>query len=262
MKIIDCVQGSPEWWSARMGRPTASCFDKIVKPEPQKIAVPVDVAHDVIAGHVWEGINLSASQLEELENDGLKAGKSRKYCYFTGLAPSSQRAAYRNKLIAERLGVREEEFSGSPDIERGKQLEAEARDWLAMEIGEEIAEVGFCEEDFGRYGCSPDGIIWDNDEAHTGTPIELKCPKVSTAIGYLIEGKVPGGYLVQCHGHMAVTGADKCHFAVYADHESVNHLHRVILRSNYTEALKQHLVKFCDEVDAALPKVTDDPAYL
>lgn len=33
MKIVDCVQGTPEWYSARLGIPTASCFDKIVDDE-------------------------------------------------------------------------------------------------------------------------------------------------------------------------------------------------------------------------------------
>lgn len=30
MKIIDCIQGSPEWFAARCGIPTASDFDKII----------------------------------------------------------------------------------------------------------------------------------------------------------------------------------------------------------------------------------------
>jgi len=40
MKIIDCVQGSPEWFAARCGIPTASNFDKIItidgKPSKQR----------------------------------------------------------------------------------------------------------------------------------------------------------------------------------------------------------------------------------
>lgn len=41
MIIIDCVQGSPEWWAARCGVPSASEFDKILTPaklEPSKSA--------------------------------------------------------------------------------------------------------------------------------------------------------------------------------------------------------------------------------
>lgn len=40
MKIIDCVQGSPEWFEARVGLPTSSNFDKIIttqgKPSKSK----------------------------------------------------------------------------------------------------------------------------------------------------------------------------------------------------------------------------------
>lgn len=32
MKIINCAQNTPEWFLARRGIPTASCFDKIVTP--------------------------------------------------------------------------------------------------------------------------------------------------------------------------------------------------------------------------------------
>lgn len=33
MKIIDVVQGSPEWIAARIGLPTASSFDRIIQPK-------------------------------------------------------------------------------------------------------------------------------------------------------------------------------------------------------------------------------------
>lgn len=36
MKTISCVQGSPEWLAARIGLPTASCFDKILTPTTLK----------------------------------------------------------------------------------------------------------------------------------------------------------------------------------------------------------------------------------
>ena len=32
MKIIECDQGTPEWWAARCGIPTASQFSKIITP--------------------------------------------------------------------------------------------------------------------------------------------------------------------------------------------------------------------------------------
>lgn len=41
MIVVDCAQGTPEWWQARLGIPTASEFDKILTPaklEPSKSA--------------------------------------------------------------------------------------------------------------------------------------------------------------------------------------------------------------------------------
>lgn len=32
MKIIECEQGSPEWFAARVGKVTASCMEKIITP--------------------------------------------------------------------------------------------------------------------------------------------------------------------------------------------------------------------------------------
>lgn len=39
MKVIQCVQRSPEWWLARRGLPTASDFDKILTPATLKPSV-------------------------------------------------------------------------------------------------------------------------------------------------------------------------------------------------------------------------------
>lgn len=36
MIVIDCEQGSPEWLAVRLGRPTASCFSKLLTPKTMK----------------------------------------------------------------------------------------------------------------------------------------------------------------------------------------------------------------------------------
>lgn len=42
MLIIDCEQGTPDWYAARLGIPTASEFDSIITPKTGKLAA----AHD------------------------------------------------------------------------------------------------------------------------------------------------------------------------------------------------------------------------
>lgn len=42
MRTITAPQGSPEWHAARIGRPTASCFDRIVKPSTGELSKSCD----------------------------------------------------------------------------------------------------------------------------------------------------------------------------------------------------------------------------
>ncbi len=54
MKILDCKQGTPEWFAARCGLPTSSNFDKIVtsdgKPSKQKEKYLYTVAGEKVSG--------------------------------------------------------------------------------------------------------------------------------------------------------------------------------------------------------------------
>ena len=42
MQVLDIEQGSPEWFEARKGLPTASCFSKIITPKTGKLSASVD----------------------------------------------------------------------------------------------------------------------------------------------------------------------------------------------------------------------------
>jgi len=209
MKIIECIQGSPEWWKARAGIPTASEFSRIVTPVKWK--------------------------------------------------PAEATEKYRNDKLAEIIGWRKTEFSGSPDIERGNRMEAEVRRWLAMEIGERINEVGFCLSDCGRYGTSPDGLT------DAGIPVELKCPADNTYFGwkrdYKATGAMPAEHLPQVHGHMLVTGAPFCWFCFYPENERINPVAIRIERDEKTERLGEIVSAFCDLLAKERVELIDDIAF-
>lgn len=49
MKVLNCIQGSPEWWSAREGIPTCSNFHRIITPKTQQLAGGAeDYIHELI----------------------------------------------------------------------------------------------------------------------------------------------------------------------------------------------------------------------
>lgn len=178
--------------------------------------------------------------------------------------PAAAQDGYINELIAESMGWRKREFSGSPDIERGHLLEDEARQFLALEIGEDIEEIGFALSECGRYGCSPDGIT------KSGVPVELKCPDTHTVVGYIRGTELPSEYKCQVHGHMILTGSGHAWFCAYPDYFNIdeeyrNRFHPFVIkveRDDFTEKLESELEAFCDRLDEEKLKVIADPAYL
>lgn len=123
--------------------------------------------------------------------------------------PSTQMEAYALKLAADLFaGEDTDGWQGNAYTERGHEVEAEARAWLAFERDIEIDQPGFVADDEGRFGCSPDGRI-DSD----GGLIEIKClPKghVKALLHYADKGTLPADYLPQIHMQMLVCDAPYC----------------------------------------------------
>lgn len=98
----------------------------------------------------------------------------------------------------------------SPAMQRGSELESEARDWLAFELGEAIHEIGLVvhpELDF--VSVSPDGLI----EPDRG--VEIKCPLHRAYMDVVRTQKVPARYRWQVQGSLWVTGRREWVFCAY-----------------------------------------------
>lgn len=117
---------------------------------------------------------------------------------------------YLRELLAEWLSGQAAETYQSGWMARGNEMEPEARDYYAFERGLTVERVGFVYADDSRmFGCSPDGIIADDGL------LEIKNPKPSTHIGYLLSGTLPMDYRPQVHGSLLVTGRAWCDFLSY-----------------------------------------------
>lgn len=124
--------------------------------------------------------------------------------------PSKSAEGYLRELLAEWLSGRPAESYTSGWMERGKEIEAEARDFYAFERGGDVQQVGFVYADDSRMvGCSPDGLISDDGM------IEIKSPAPKTHIGYLLDGGLPLDYRPQVQGSLLVTGRAWCDFLSY-----------------------------------------------
>jgi hypothetical protein len=95
------------------------------------------------------------------------------------------------------------------EMEEGQILEMEARRWVSWQFDEKMRNVGFCEGDDGRCGCSPDALLGGDGG------LELKCAQHTNHVRYLLDGILPKQYAVQVHFSMFVTGRKWWRFVSY-----------------------------------------------
>ena len=147
MKILEAEQGTQEWLDARLGRPSASQFHKLITTK----------------------------------------GK-----------PSTSADGYINTLIAERLMGYSEPLFVTDAMQRGTDLEPEARETYEFINNVQVQEVGFILDDSGEFGCSPDGLVDDGG-------LEIKCPAAHNHIAWARKKACPSKHFAQVQGCMWIT---------------------------------------------------------
>ena len=199
------------------------------------------------------------------EWDVLRAGKltasmAKKLVTPTGKASTQYRAEIA-RIIAERMGLQEPEFiKPTYWMERGVNLEAQAQAWFEVETDLEVEQVGFVSDEDGLVGASPDGIIYDPhltegvlDVDFYKIPLELKCPKPSTHLQYLIEGGMPKEHIAQVHYQIALCNAPYGYFCSY--NPDVRPLILRVDRDDYTKTMEEGIKKYKAEFIAALKSI-------
>lgn len=158
MQIIDCEQGTEEWFRARAGMPTASEFATV-----------------------------------------MASGR--------GGGDSKSRRTYMLKLAGEILTSEPMENYSNAHMERGKQMEAEARDYYAFTKGVEPQQVGFIVN--GPKGCSPDSLIGD------AGMLEIKTKLPHLMIETILKDEFPAEHKAQCQGALWVAEREWIDIIVY-----------------------------------------------
>ena len=158
------------------------------------------------------------------------------------------RKDYLYQVAAERIsGEPEGDGFKSTWMERGNELEADARLWFEEKFSVLVEQVGLVYMDDRKViSCSPDGLLGEEG-------LEIKCPKASTHIAYLDAGKVPTIYIPQIQGSMMVTGFDSWNFLSY--HPSIKPLTQVVYRDEkYIALLREAVEEANAEVEAIVER--------
>jgi len=116
---------------------------------------------------------------------------------------------------------------------------------IGMRYEMEVQKVGFIDSDLTLFGCSPDGIIGDNDG------LEVKCPEPTAHVGYLRDGGLPSQYFLQVHGALLTTGRPQWHFLSY--HRDFPKLVVVVERDDrLMNRMMESLAEFTTELQEAV----------
>ncbi|MCK9544693.1 MAG: YqaJ viral recombinase family protein [Novosphingobium sp.] len=119
--------------------------------------------------------------------------------------------SYVNSMMADifSTGVPDDKYTGE-DMERGNELEMQARQVYELMYDVEVKEVGFCEID-DYVGFSPDGLI------KTDGLLEIKCPKGEVYMKIVMDGEkaIDSKYIWQVQMELMLSKRKWCDLVFY-----------------------------------------------
>ena len=163
--------------------------------------------------------------------------------------PSKQAQKYLWQLAGERITGTTEEGFKNKITERGNEVEAEARQFYELVNDCQVQKVGICYPDESkRYSCSPDGLVGDDGG------VEIKCPIISTHVGYLINGNLATDYFQQVQGQLMITGRKWWDIISYYPGIKPSVV-RVLRDESFIKSLAVELEIFCKNLDEITERI-------
>jgi hypothetical protein len=163
-----------------------------------------------------------------------------------GGGDSATRRTYMRKLAGEIITGEPMESFTNPHMERGRAMEAEARDLYAFMMDAEPQQVGFIKS--GRKGASPDSLIGDDG----GLEIKTRLPHLM--IELLESGEVPNEHIAQIQGGMLVADRAYWDFVAYWPKLPL-FVKRVYRDEPYIKKLSEAIDQFNDELDVLVSHI-------
>ena len=164
-----------------------------------------------------------------------------------GGGPSKTRQTYLYKLAGERITGKPAEQYRNGFMDRGHDVEDQARAWYEMVTDSEVERVAFVRCDARRVGCSPDGLIG----ADAG--FEAKSVAPHLLIPILESGEFPSEHKAQVQGSMWITGRQYWHCVAFFPGMPTFHV-KAERDENYIATLAVAVKEFNEELDALVAR--------
>lgn len=156
------------------------------------------------------------------------------------------RMKYMRRLAGEIITGQPQETYTNGYMERGKVMEAEARDCYAFMTDADLRQVGFIRN--GDKGCSPDALIGEDGG------LEIKTCLADIQIERLERGELPTEYRAQVQGNLWVTGRKWWDFVSYSPKLPLFVI-RVKRDEGYIANLTGEIDKFNSELSAMVDRI-------
>ena len=263
---FDLVQGSHQWHRLRSYNFTASNLGPFAV-EPLRVTLTVDELKAELdaLGIERKGLTKRDDLLAKLPNpekylticDGAKTAirnqiKSEKFQAKKDAEQAANDAGELYKITRledivlrreeEMQAKSEREFGFNIPVKYGKELEPYARALYEQITGFKVKECGFIEHESGGFGCSPDGLIYQDISSPPWIDphgVEIKCPIFETHMEWLENGTLPECHIIQVHTCLAVTGWDRWDFFSFYPGEPDFLI--TVYRSDFTDRLEHGL---------------------
>jgi hypothetical protein len=252
MKFIECAQGTPEWLQARAGAITASCF-----ADALSMVGGLNVQQNTYVDAIHNG----ASVKEAMALASYKAAPKSEIITLNLAGEKTERYSDTAEKYAADIAI--ERISGKPYgepvkawvLDRGHELEVQARLLYETRHGLMAMESGIVKTDDDWYGYSTDGLVDDDGM------IEIKCPVDSLKIMAMLRTGDVSEYMHQMQGGMWITGRKWCDFIMYvpdlANAGKDLYVKRIMRDDDFIETMETGLLAFrsrVQEIEALLLK--------
>lgn len=161
---------------------------------------------------------------------------------------SAQADAYIDRLVAEWALWQDLGDIKGPWLDRGTEMEPEARRWYAWETETTVTTPGFITTDDGRAGCSPDGIV----DGVGG--LEIKVRNAANHVAMLRKGITTE--VAQVQGSMWVTGFEWWDVVAYNPFLPSERT-RILRDTEYMDALDEAIPAFLAKLDDAKAEIVE-----
>lgn len=162
-----------------------------------------------------------------------------------GGGESKTRRTYLLKLAGERLTGEVAESYSNAHMERGKEMEAEARSLYEFMRDSETQQVGFIRN--GNAGCSPDALVGD------AGMVEIKTKLPHLQLDALLANELPPEHKAQCQGALWIAEREWLDFVSYWPKLPL-FVTRVTRDEPYIARLREAVDEINAEIDAIVRK--------